>query len=449
MDHRTSFWNRTAGALLALALARGADAAYGASGYGGAALTADQWPAELVRRPLTLAPGMLEVQAPLALDLSAGAPGSPAAVPLALHAGVTGWLTVGLGYARGFCRSAAGDACPAAYDALRVDATAAFYAAGPFSAAYGVALASSTAHGLTALSAEAQVAARLAFDRFALALSPSYGFGLDHRESGSRIVAATFPLASSLAFGASAATPNRETFHVPLTAEVQVAPRVALAAGVALDGVADPVVGSLADTRRVPAGLAAVVTPVRTLDVGAGVTFPDLVPRGGGIHAQERVFEVFLAFRPGGGGPGAPSVSPPASHDGAEAMGPAAAASMPAARAGDALTIVIDGFAFSPPTLEVPPGATVTVRNADEVPHSVTSERAPGAFEPGAVAGVSFDTGAFTGVRTFTIPETAPPGAVVPFFCSVHRGSMRTPNGEIRVVGTAGGAGGARTASAR
>jgi hypothetical protein len=76
----------------------------------------------------------------------------------------------------------------------------------------------------------------------------------------------------------------------------------------------------------------------------------------------------------------------------------------------------------------------VTVRNADAAPHSVTSERAPDAFEPGEVAGIAFDTGPFTGERTFTIPPDAPAGAVVPFYCSVHRGSMRTPNGEIRVV---------------
>jgi hypothetical protein len=64
----------------------------------------------------------------------------------------------------------------------------------------------------------------------------------------------------------------------------------------------------------------------------------------------------------------------------------------------------------------------------------VTSESAPGEFAPGGVAGVAFDTGPFTGARSFTIPADAPPGTVVPFYCSVHRERMATPNGAIRVV---------------
>ena len=46
-----------------------------------------------------------------------------------------------------------------------------------------------------------------------------------------------------------------------------------------------------------------------------------------------------------------------------------------------------------------------------------------------------FDTGAFVGgERTISIPPDAPPGTVVPYYCAVHKGSMRTPNGEIRIV---------------
>jgi hypothetical protein len=49
------------------------------------------------------------------------------------------------------------------------------------------------------------------------------------------------------------------------------------------------------------------------------------------------------------------------------------------------------------------------------------------------VAGVSFDTGPFTGTRTFTLPGAAPAGTVVPYFCTVHLGTMATPNGTITV----------------
>ena len=60
-------------------------------------------------------------------------------------------------------------------------------------------------------------------------------------------------------------------------------------------------------------------------------------------------------------------------------------------------------MSFSPLDLAVPPGATVTVVTPD-MEHSVTSEAAPEQYTPGAVAGISFDTGVFIGQKSFTIP---------------------------------------------
>ena len=96
--------------------------------------------------------------------------------------------------------------------------------------------------------------------------------------------------------------------------------------------------------------------------------------------------------------------------------------------------ITISGLAFDPPSLQVTPGTVVTVRNLDGMPHSVTSEASVNAFRFGAVAGISFDTGAFMGDKTFTIPTTATAGTVVPYFCTVHTSTMATPNGQIEVV---------------
>ncbi len=95
--------------------------------------------------------------------------------------------------------------------------------------------------------------------------------------------------------------------------------------------------------------------------------------------------------------------------------------------------ITISGSAFSPAELDVPPGGTVTVVNRDAMPHSVTSEATSGAFTPGAVGGVQFDTGAFTGQRSFTIPAGAANGTVIPYYCTVHKGAMATPNATIKV----------------
>lgn len=91
-----------------------------------------------------------------------------------------------------------------------------------------------------------------------------------------------------------------------------------------------------------------------------------------------------------------------------------------------AAVITIQDFGYSPDNLEVAPGDTVTVKNMDTSPHSVTSQSAPGRFVSGAVNGVAFDTGAFSaGERTFTIPSSAPHGTVIPYYCTVHLGGMR------------------------
>jgi hypothetical protein len=85
----------------------------------------------------------------------------------------------------------------------------------------------------------------------------------------------------------------------------------------------------------------------------------------------------------------------------------------------------------------VPPGATVTVVNVDATTHSVTSESTAGAYTKGAVNGVQFDTGAFVGTTSFTLPANAPTGTVIPFFCTVHLTTMIPPNGSITIDPTA------------
>lgn len=94
----------------------------------------------------------------------------------------------------------------------------------------------------------------------------------------------------------------------------------------------------------------------------------------------------------------------------------------------------IKGMAFSPENLTVPAGATVQVVNDDgSVPHSVTSESTAGAYTPGSVGGISFDTGIFTGTRSFTIPANAATGTVIPYFCRVH-GSMMVDAAKVQLT---------------
>lgn len=73
--------------------------------------------------------------------------------------------------------------------------------------------------------------------------------------------------------------------------------------------------------------------------------------------------------------------------------------------------------------------------NSDSIPHTVTSESADDAFTPGAVNGVSFDTGTIGGHAStnFTIPNDAPSGTVIPFYCAFHTSMMSPANGHSTV----------------
>jgi len=99
--------------------------------------------------------------------------------------------------------------------------------------------------------------------------------------------------------------------------------------------------------------------------------------------------------------------------------------------------ITITGMAYAPLNLAVPSGGTVSVVNRDAMPHSVTSQAAPGSFTPGASAGTPFDTGLFTGLKTFTVPAGLADGTVLHYYCTSHGSLMLTPNGTITIQAAA------------
>jgi plastocyanin len=77
----------------------------------------------------------------------------------------------------------------------------------------------------------------------------------------------------------------------------------------------------------------------------------------------------------------------------------------PAAAAGGDKTVTISNFEFSPDTLMVKVGDTVTVQNKDSAEHTVTATDG------------SFDTGRFaSGTKTFTVTKAGR----FEFACNVH-----------------------------
>jgi plastocyanin len=71
-------------------------------------------------------------------------------------------------------------------------------------------------------------------------------------------------------------------------------------------------------------------------------------------------------------------------------------------------SIIIHNFMFSPATVTVTPGATVTVTNKDQVTHTLTATK--GEFSTGDIAGGQS--------KTFTAPKA--PGRYT-YICSIHQ----------------------------
>jgi plastocyanin len=71
-------------------------------------------------------------------------------------------------------------------------------------------------------------------------------------------------------------------------------------------------------------------------------------------------------------------------------------------------TIVIKNFAFSPDSISVKPGATVTVKNEDEVTHTLTADSG------------AFTTGNLTGGSTMHFNAPTKPGSYA-YRCSIHQ----------------------------
>jgi hypothetical protein len=74
------------------------------------------WPVSLTRRPLVLAPGMLEVSGDtMIINLSAGLAGDPITLAPDIYYGVNRQLSVGIDHQRGICISSG---CPTSYEDL-------------------------------------------------------------------------------------------------------------------------------------------------------------------------------------------------------------------------------------------------------------------------------------------------------------------------------------------
>lgn len=75
--------------------------------------------------------------------------------------------------------------------------------------------------------------------------------------------------------------------------------------------------------------------------------------------------------------------------------------------AADGRSVAIGNFAYLPPTIAVPTGATVSWTNGDDSPHTVTADD-----------GTSFDSPLLGKGQAFTF--SAPIAGTYPYHCTVH-----------------------------
>ena len=100
--------------------------------------------------------------------------------------------------------------------------------------------------------------------------------------------------------------------------------------------------------------------------------------------------------------------------------------------------ITILNYTFDPADLSAPPGATVLVKNLDDVDHWLSSSAAPGQFVHAAVGGLDLDLLVpARDERVFSVPADAVVGTVVPYFCFYSRGAMLN-QGTITIAAPAG-----------
>lgn len=254
-----------------------------------------QWPTEVTRRPLTLGAGMVELSVPVNFNLSKGAEGEPVFLNPSLSFGMSDRWTLGVRHFLGLCLNGASHGCPNTYNDVSVTSRFSLGRASGLDLALGLALNAAPLPNDTSFSGEAGLMIRAGGGALALTLAPTVNFGLNKRDTyGKRFGVAT-NLATYDLITPEDVLPNRDWLLVPATLQLQLGPTLALAVSAAVNGPLNPEVGSYGDYYRVPVGVAAVLSPLRYVDLGAGITFPHLA--GKSNTADDRFVSVFLAFR--------------------------------------------------------------------------------------------------------------------------------------------------------
>lgn len=255
-------------------------------------------PAAVVDRGLTLPGGLLEIWAPLGINLSNGEGGEPTFFNPSLSYGVSDVLTIGVRHLLGMCFSGEDGNCPEFYNDVGFDALYALVRTPRIEVAGGATLSLAPLADPTAVTAEVRLPIKIRGSPLALVLSPAVNFGLNERDVGpssrKRYGIAFNAGTYDVVIPAETAV-NREVLRIPLTIQLQLRPQLALLAGASVDGEFDPPVGSFGDVYRIPFMAGLVFVPGSFIDLGAALTFPDLLGKDG--TTDDRFLTAFVTLR--------------------------------------------------------------------------------------------------------------------------------------------------------
>ena len=267
-------------------------------GAHGAVYTKDNYPTEVIKRPLELPDGMLQVNLGLDINLSSSinnaagdtvvGPFKPVHTPLSAFYGIGGKLQVGI-ETSGLCLNS--ENCEKVIEDVGVEAAFGVIhqkglemsVQGGLSFSWpGIAQADGTVATNVFASLAVGVDVRLQQDQFAVRAGPKLFFGLTHRDG----------------------TTNREYLRVPIDFQFQADPHLVLDFGMDLNLFLDPPDPlGFGDFIGIPLRVGAIYAINRQFDVGAVFTFTNLLGKSdafvfGPSGFDGRQLSVFVAFRP-------------------------------------------------------------------------------------------------------------------------------------------------------
>lgn len=238
--------------------------------------TADTWPMPITERPLTLAPGMLEVRGDtLRVSLSEDAIGKPISLAPDIYVGIDRNLTVGLTHRIGVCLTPGEEnGCATAYNDVGAEALYSFMHGGNLQLALRGGITVPQFSPFTA-GVEGGAIARVHGGKVAVVIEPSLYVGLAGRSAD----------------GDLERIPAKEILDVPVAFQYQLQPQTAL---IVTSGLRESL-RDFGDSYEIPLGLGANLALNHRLDLGGEFRLENLFGQDGGI--ERRILFLRAALR--------------------------------------------------------------------------------------------------------------------------------------------------------